>query len=200
MAAKRSLLIRIAAVSVGLGVAVLPWWDAVAAMRSGGSGTAPLLVGALLCVNLSFVFLRGTWGRRWLTLAAAAVVFLLHSAISMGSTMLERSRIADTWPTCETGHAPAGVQAVVPPDTHIDGPRLRTGEPCAPASEERELHRRQWPGGDLGDGFRQVIGRFPGDLKRMLLPPMIATFLLALAGVLLAKDGAPFDAPVNGRR
>jgi hypothetical protein len=163
-----------------VGMLVMPLWDSVqhpAYLVVGAVGTAAFVAASLRA---------GDW--RWAVVILGVCFTVLYSGVSSGTLLLERSRTADKLPSCETGLLPPGVSAA--PALPMEGPHLKTGEPCVQKDENRDDHRQWVSGGDFQDGFKQVIVRFPGDELRLILGPTIALFLMAFGGVLLAKATA----------
>jgi hypothetical protein len=173
------LLIRATAIGLALSVMVLPVWDG---LRSGS--VLGIAIGVVLAMVAALVFLRGNLRTRWGTIAAGGALILLYSSVSGGMTILERSRLVNRLPDCDGGTSTETFE-------RTEGPHLKNGTPCVQASEKREAFRKRHPTGELLDGFRQIMLRYPGDLVRLMIGPMIALFFIASSGILFAKAMGP---------
>jgi hypothetical protein len=164
-------------------VVTLPAWDGMHSGRMIG-----VILGLVLAVAGAVVFITSGLRGRWATIGAAGAFIVLYSSISGSIMIMERSRLVSRLPDCEAGGSTASAAELA---EKAEGPHLKDGTPCVQHSENRTEFRRRYPTGELLDGFRQMFLRYPGDLVRIMMVPMVALFLIATAGILFAKAMGP---------
>ena len=190
-----------ATILLAIGVGLLPIWDALdPRARLELDGQSPMLS---MGVGLSGVFLAwilyGTLGshayRARLVVAAAALVGIGYGAMTLHVNAIERSRLVDRFPVCESGESPRGHGLLRPMLSPVDGPRLPSGVPCTAAAERRLEHLEDHPTGSFQDGIVQITKRFPGDRPRALWGSAACLLALLLSGVLVWRSAVEPQVP-----
>ena len=166
--------------------------NAIAGAGLGGSGGASAIgshvIHVAIGVGIVFVIAR-VFRTPGAALPVVIVGSLIASALVYTSTAAiarRRSHAIDSWSLCESpGTSPAGhstyVSTLHRTSRSHDGPHLENGDPCVSTSEQRDVHERDHPDGDVLDGLGQVMYRFPRDRMRVIYLPAAL-----LAGLLLA--------------
>jgi hypothetical protein len=201
-------LIRLLAGAALLGFTfmLLPLWDALdrhsmmsalAGSGLGASSNVPMPTGIFLYPGLGVSLAVIAWrraradrGTKILVLCAA--VWIGYYAISTAyRTACKRSHAIDFWNVCEEpGRSPLGFGTFVsdykrPP--MFEGPHLDNGDPCVHQSEQRDVHIKEHPDGNLIDGLVQIKNRFPNDRLRVFGGTLVTMIGLAVAALLLLR-------------
>jgi hypothetical protein len=201
-------LIRLLAGAALLGFTfmLLPLWDALdrhsmfsalAGSGLGASSKVPMPTGVflypILGVSLAVIaFRRALADRGAKLLVLCAAVWIGYYTISTAYlTACKRSHAIDFWNICEEpGRSPLGFGTYVsssksPP--RFDGPHLENGDPCVHQSEQRDVHIKEHPNGNLIDGLVQIKSRFPSDRLRVFGGTLVTMIGLAAGALLLLR-------------
>ncbi|HTJ41226.1 MAG TPA: hypothetical protein VL463_03995 [Kofleriaceae bacterium] len=165
--------------------------NAVAGAGLGGRGGAsPLGAFLLYIVVAAAIVLFVRWAFREPKRAIPIVVIAslvtgILICTSIAPIARRRSKAVDSWSLCERpGVSPSGYSTYVSSYKHrpmFGGPHLANGEPCVSTTENRDVHKREHPDGDVLDGLHQILYRFPDDMGRAILGPAALVLLLVLA-------------------
>jgi hypothetical protein len=191
---RTSPLVVAAAGLLGVALGLLPFGDGLSHAPAVG-GLIGVLVALVLAIGIALAFLRLRGWQRWACIGATGLFVVVYWMIAGYVVLVGRSRQVDLYPRCGPHPTVAtttdGRLLGLLKDPADHGPHLSDDSgrvACVNANEAREEHRRSAPGGDLADGFHQVLFRFPGDETGLILLPMIALVLTTVSGILLAKS------------
>lgn len=197
--------VALAAVLIGVAVALLPVWDAIDkhamfSAMSGALGTAgkgpPFPPAGIAYPIAAFVLGWSIYKgfprsrpRAFGLYALGVVVVLLYVGATGYDTATTRSHAVDSWAVCETATSPGGrsFRGTSKRKPMFDGPHLDSGDPCTTLAEDRLAHLREHRDGDLADGLVQIWKRFPKDRDRVLWGSLAVVAMAAVAGVLLKR-------------
>jgi hypothetical protein len=188
----------LAALLTAIGVGALPIWDALdPRMRFEIDGPSPMLAAGIALVGgfaalLVHQALAENAYRARLIVAAAAAVGVGYAAMTLYTTALQRSKLVDQFPICESGESPAEPMSR-PLLSPVEGPRLAGGSPCTRAAERRAEHREAYPDGSFQDGVVQIGRRFVADRPRLLGGSAAALLALLVASVLVFRAAGEED-------
>ena len=173
--------------------------NAVAGAGLGGRGGASPLGSFLVYIVLGAMIVTFVWwafrvpGRAIPIVIVASVIAGILVCTSMTAIARRRSHAVDSWSLCETpGVSPGGYSTYVSPYAHrpeFEGPHLDNGEPCVSTTEDRHVHQREHPEGDVLDGLHQIWYRFPDDRTRTIYgPAALLLGLIASIGITLVFE------------
>jgi hypothetical protein len=187
-----------AALSTAVGVGALPLWDALdPRTRFEIDGPSPMLsfgialAGAFAALLVHQALAHDAYRARLIVVAAGAVG-IGYAAMTLYVTALQRSKLVDQFPICESGEPPADAMTR-PLMSPVEGPRLDSGPPCTLAAERRADHVEKHPQGSFQDGVAQIGRRFVLDRRRLLGGGTAALLALLLAGLLVFRAAVEDD-------
>jgi hypothetical protein len=154
-------------------------------------GASPALSGGIAFVGalaglLLFHALASDAYRARLIVAGAAVIGIGYAAMTLSTTALQRSKLVDQFPVCESGEPPAEPLSR-PLLSPVEGPRLDSGAPCTQAAERRADHIEEYPQGSFQDGVIQIARRFSGDRPRAFGGTGFALLALLFSGIMVFR-------------